>query len=296
MRGMSKFYTVFPGCRKFSQFMGLTILCLSASAHGPGATAKSSAGRRPANYVPNDDVIAVPVDAEINFYDKHVLNDKTWAEKSAVQRQVRIWQENETMAQQYGIDTQSPGSSYYVPTSNEKWAWLQRSYFRYLKKKGEDPFKQEGKDMWRNWTANDEVNSIDEMEAAFKATNHTTATGRPLPSALQEKVTTGKRFKLNFQPRLEQGLIIVRASSAWVEGRAWLGVNGESEFNLQRTFSTQTRIMTNYYAHSGEYLASVDQNLGNGFSARFTSSWDPENADVNAKRNQTTQLNYVTEF
>lgn len=250
--------------------------------------------RKPANYVPNDDVIAVPVDAEIGFYDKYVLNDQSWTDKSLVQRQIRIWQENELMAQQYGIDTQS--GSYYVPTSDEKWQWLSRSYFRYLRRKGEDPFKQEGKDMWRNWTASDEVNSIDEMEANFRATNKISAAGKPLPGAFREKVAKTKRFKLNFQPRIEQGLIIVRATSQWFDARAWVAVNGETEVNIQRTFSTQTRVMMNYYVHSGEYLAVVDQPLIAGINARFTSSWDPENLDTNVQRNQTTQLFYAAEF
>lgn len=290
---MSKFYTVLGHCRKLGQAIGLGALCFSA-ALAPEAPRKVNVGRSPANYVPNDDVIAVPVNAEIGFYEKHVLNDKSWSDKSAVQRQIRIWQENELMAQQYGLNTQS--GAYYVPTSTEKWNWMQRSYFRYLKKKSEDPFKQEGQDVWRSWTANDEVNSIDEMEARFRATTTRSATGKPLPTAFQEKTAKTKKFKLNFQPRLEQGMVIVRASSQWFDARAWVAVNGETEVNVQRTFATQTRFMMNYYVHSGEYLTALDQNIGYGLTARLTSSWDPNNTDVNAQRNQTAQLNYSTEF
>lgn len=290
---MSKFYTVWERCLKLRHVLGMGVLGVSMSVCAQNPLCK--AGRSPANYVPNDDVIAVPVNAEIGFYDKYILNDNSWSEKSQVQQQIKIWQENELMAQQYGLDTQSWGN-YYVPSSDEKWEWLQRSYFRYLKKRGEDPFKQEGQDILRRWTANDEVNSIDEMEAVFRATNRrTTLTGKPLPPAFQEKTTKTKKFRLQFQPRLEQGLIIVKATGP-IDARAWVGVNGETEFNIQKTFATQTRLMVNYYVHSGEYLAALDQNLGGGFSARFTSVWDPENADVNVQRNQTTQLRYAAEF
>lgn len=293
MWGMSKFYTVLRHCRKLGQVIGIGALCFSATL-APEAQRKVSAGRRPANYVPNDDVIAVPVNAEIGFYEKHVANDKSWSDKSAVQNQIRIWQENELMAQQYGLNTQS--GAYYVPTSEEKWNWMQRSYFRYLKRKTEDPFREEPKNIWRNWTANDEVNSIDEMEARFRATSRRSVTGKALPSAFQEKSAKTKKFKLNFQPRLEQGLIIVRATSQWFDARAWVAVNGETEVNVQRTFATQTRFMMNYYVHSGEYLTAMDQNIGYGFSARVTSSWNPNDVNVNAQRNQTGQLNYITEF
>ena len=292
---MSKFYTGLRQCRKFGQGLLVGVLCLT-SAYAPECPAQKllRGGRKPANYVPNDDVIAVPVDAEISFYEKHIVNDKTWSEKSQVQKQIAIWQENELMAQRYRLDTQS--GQYYVPSSEEKWVWMQRSYFRYLKKKGEDPLKQDGQNMWRQWTASDEVNSIDEMEAAFRATTKVSAVGKPLPNAFQEKVTKTKRFRMQFQPRVEQGLLIVKATGPWFDARAWVAANGETEMNIQRTFETNTRVMMNYYAHSGQYLSAVDQNLGRGFSARFTSSWDPNNADINAQRNQTTQLMYGAEF
>ncbi len=296
---MGTFYTVWSKCRKIGQCLGLFALCLISAAPKQATERLAFTGSRgPANYIPNDDVIVVPIDAEMTFYDKHFLNDANWSDKSSVQRQIRIWQENELMAQQYGFDTQSPGA-YYVPNSDEKWAWMQRSYFRYIKRKGEAPLKDAPKNMWREWTANDEVNSIDEMEATFRATSRTGAGGKALPSAIQEKQIAAptQKFRFYFQPRVEQGLLILRAKHAWFDARAWLGVNGESEFNIQRSIaSTRTRLMVNYYGHSGEYLSSLDQHVYGNISARATSSWKPEQLDPSLRNDQLFQLNYSREF
>lgn len=260
---------------------------------------KEIIGREPANYVPNDDVIVVPVAAEMSFYEKHFLNDKVFSSKSQVQQQVKIWQENELMAQRHGLDTQSAGSLYYVPTNDEKFQVVQRSYFRYLQKKGEDPFKQSGQSIVRDWTANDEVNSIDEMEAAFRATARRDGIGRPLPKAFQQRqVAKTKKFRFNFQPRVEQGLIILRMEGPIVDVRAWVAANGETELNAERKFeATGTRFFVNYFAHEGRYLSVMDQDLlYPGLRARFTSTWDPDQLAPERANERRYQLMYSTAF
>lgn len=249
-------------------------LCFATSASIATELESAKPSRGPASYVPNDDVIVVPVDAELGFYEKHVLNDPDMHKNSNVQRQIKLWQENETMAQHYGLDTQSEGSLYYVPTSQEKFRLIERSYFRYLRKKGEDPFQDEGQEIIRSWTASDELDTIDEMEAAFKATQRKSASGRDLPQAFREKqVAQTKKFRFHVQPRVEQGLLIVRVSGP-VDARAWVGINGQAELNIQKTFaSTGTRIQSNYFVHDGRYLASIDQDLGfPGLRARLVTT------------------------
>lgn len=260
------------------------------------------AGRKPASYIPNDDVIVVPVDAEMGFYDKHFINDPQFSKNSNVQRQIKIWQENELMAQQYGLDTQAVGSLYFVPTNEEKFKLIERSYFRYLKKKGEDPFKEGGEEIIQGWTASDELDSIDEMEAAFRATTNKTRTGIALPKTLREKqVAKTKKFRFNIQPRPEQGMLIVRISGP-VDARAWVGINGEAEMNVQKTFDqTGTRIQGNYFVHDGRSLASIDQNLGYpGLRARIINTRKPvkNRAITDSAFSEDTrfQLIYGTEF
>jgi hypothetical protein len=152
--------------------------------------------------------------------------------------------------------------------------------------------------MIRSWTSNDEVNSIDEMEAIFRATNKTAVSSRPVPTAIQERqVGSTKKFRFYFQPRIEQGLIILRTTSRWADGRAWIGVNGETEVNVQRTFdSTNTRFMMNYYVHSGENLFAIDQHLVGPWSTRATSTRRPAQDGEAQVDNQTIQLNFNTAF
>ena len=294
---MSKISTIWGYRPKFRQLLAAGLMLAAIPlAQDP---IKEIVGREPANYVPNDDVIVVPVDAEMSFYEKHVLNDKVFSGKSQVQQQIKIWQENELMAQQYGLDTQSVGSLYYVPTNDEKFKVVQRSYFRYLQKKGEDPFKQEGQSIVRDWTANDEVNSIDEMESAFRATARRDGVGRPLPKAFRERqVAKTKKFRFNFQPRVEQGLIILRMEGPIVDVRAWVAANGETELNAERKFeATGTRFFVNYFAHEGRYLSVMDQNLMYpGLRARFTSTWDPDEQAPERANERRYQLLYSTAF
>jgi hypothetical protein len=203
------------------------------------------------------------------------------------------------MAQQYGLDTQSVGSLYYVPTNDEKFKVVQRSYFRYLQKKGEDPFKTEGQSIVRDWTASDEVNSIDEMESAFRATVRRDGIGRPLPKAFQQRqVAKTKKFRFNFQPRVEQGLIILRMEGPIVDVRAWVAANGETEINAERKFETTgTRFFVNYFAHEGRYLSVMDQDLlYPGLRARFTSTWDPDELAPERANERRYQLMYSTAF
>jgi hypothetical protein len=250
--------------------------------------------RKPASIIPNDDVIVVPVAAQMSFYERHVANDKNWKDVGRVELQIKLWQENANLAQQYGLDADSIGSRYYVPTSDEKWEYISRSYMRYLRRKGEEPLKDGSKEWFRQWNADKEVNSIDEMEATFKATNKKS---QYIPSSLQEReIGKTKKFRMYFQPRVEQGLLIVRMTSALVDGRAWIGINGESEVNLQRRFNTGTRLMFNYFTHNQQYLTSIDQSLGGGFSARFIHSFDPDLVTTRSGQENRIQFGYNAEF
>jgi hypothetical protein len=201
------------------------------------------------------------------------------------------------MADAHGVDSNSIGSYYYVPQPKDQWQYISRSYFRYLRKKGEDPLKDGSRDIMRSWNSDKEVNSIDEMEATFRKTTNRSSIGQDLPGALREKeVGKTQRMRFYFQPRLEQGLLIFRVTSAIIDGRAWVGVNGESEFNLERRFtSTGTRIMWNYFTNNGQYLTALDQRLGGGFSARYTNSKNPNLDDKLANDNRY-QINFNAEF
>jgi hypothetical protein len=143
------------------------------------------------------------------------------------------------------------------------------------------------------------VNSIDEMESAFRATVRRDGIGRPLPKAFQQRqVAKTKKFRFNFQPRVEQGLIILRMEGPIVDVRAWVAANGETEINAERKFETTgTRFFVNYFAHEGRYLSVMDQDLlYPGLRARFTSTWDPDELAPERANERRYQLMYSTAF
>ncbi len=241
--------------------------------HTPGPTVE----RKPASYVPDDDVIVRPVDNELSFYQQYVASDNG-REVTQSRNQLRIWNENQQFADQYGLDSTLAGSTFFVPTPDEKFEYFKQRYMRYLRQRGEQPLKDAPKNWYENFRTSNEVDTIDEMEARFRQGNKGSRVDRSLPRAFQEKeVSLWKKTRFIFQPRVDQGLIIVGIRGPIANARAWIGVNGETEVNIQKSFdSTGTRLMYNYYANSGRYFTTLDQRLVQNVYLRVTSQKNPE--------------------
>jgi hypothetical protein len=79
--------------------------------------------------------------------------------------------------------------------------------------------------------------------------------------------------------------------------RAWVGVNGKTEFNIQQSYDkTGTRFMVNYYADTGRYFTTVDQRLVDNLYARVTSQKNPNATDPTSKQDNTLMLLYAKQF
>lgn len=249
--------------------------------------------RVPASYIPDDDVIVKPVDNEISFYDRYMSSDQS-EDVVILRNQLKIWNDNQIFANQHGLNTTLQGSPYFVPSAEEKWEYFKDKYLRYLRRKGEQPFKDMPKNWYQEYRASNEVDTIDEMEARFQDTTKTDSRGSLLPSSLQEKhVSVWKNTKFTFQPRVDQGLVIVGFKSKVVHARAWVGVNGKTEINVQhRIDEIGMRAMFNYFADSGKYFTSVDQHIVDNIYARYTSSKDP----LTEVKDDTLMLLYAKQF
>jgi hypothetical protein len=259
---------------------------------------KDRISREPASYIPDDDVIVKPVDNELSFYQQYVASDKG-EDVVKSRNQLKVWNDNQIFAEQYGMDSSLAGSPYYVPTQDEKWEYFKSRYMRYLRQKGEQPLKDMPKNWYNSYRASNEVDTIDEMEARFKASNKkSTVTKTILPGALQEKqVSLWKKTKFIFQPRLDQGIVIVGLQTPYGKARAWVGVNGETEVNVQQTYdSIGMRVMFNYFAHSGRYFTSVDQRLTENVYARVTSNKDPQREKSDYYTDDSVMLLYAKTF
>ena len=170
------------------------------------------------------------------------------------------------------------GSSSFVPTPEQKWEYFNDKYLRYLRRKGERPLQQMPQTWYQEYRASNEVDTIDEMESRFKNTNKKSTSGNVLPDTLQAKeVSLWKKTTFIFQPRVEQGLVLVGFRTPFAFARAWVGVNGRTEVNVQQDYkSIGLRAMFNYYADSGEYFTSVDQRIMDNVYARYTRNYRPD--------------------
>lgn len=267
---MKKFWTVYTDYLKFRHSM--VVVCIAISASSTWAQQ-----RTPASYLPDDDMIVKPIDNEIGFYQQYVASDKS-EEVLRSRNQIQIWHNNQVFAEQYGFDSTSSESIYYVPTAEEKWEYFKDRYMRYLRRRGEQPFKDMPKDWYADFRESRRVDTIDELENEFKKSNgRSLISGRELPKNLQAKETVWGKNKFIFQPRLDQGLVIVGIRNKLINARAWVGVNGKTEFNIKHEIqSIGFRAMFNYEADTGEYFTSLDQEISENLKARFIASKRPE--------------------
>lgn len=266
-------YTHSLGFRHLGLIIGLmaTGVCL-----GQTAPYSKHLMRSPASYIPDDDVIVKPEINEVSLYQQYVGADES-TDVVKLRNQLKVWNDNEIFAQQYGLRTTLAGSPYFSPTQDQKWQYFKDKYFRYLRQKGEQPFKDAPKNWYQEYRASNEVDTIDEMEARF----HKNSTGKSkesyLPKSLQAKeISLWKKTKFIFQPRVDQGLVIVGFKTPFAYARAWVGVNGQAEVNVQQTYdSIGLRAMFNYYTQTGKYFTSVDQRIMQNLYARYTANRDP---------------------
>jgi hypothetical protein len=284
---------------KYLQIRQLVVVCLiflTAEAFSQ-VSSRNYISRRPASYVPDDDVIVKPVDNELSFYQQYVASDNS-NDVALSRNQIKIWNDNQQFAEQYGLDSTLAGSSFFVPTPEQKFEYFKDRYMRYLRNKGEQPLKDAPKNWYEDYRASNEVDTIDQMEDRFKKNNGTGRSEKDLPEMFQtKKISLWKKTNFIFQPRVDQGLVVVGIKGPIAYARAWVGVNGKTEFNVQKTVdSVGFRFMVNYYADTGRYFTSLDQRLVNHLSVRVTSQKNPDAAPGAVKQDNTLMLLYAKQF
>jgi hypothetical protein len=290
---MYKFWSNRTNYLAFRHLGCLAALMFTAVCFGQAAPQTRVLTRMPASYIPDDDVIVKPESNEVSFYKQYISSDES-NNVVELRNQIKVWNENQVFADQYGLRTTLAGSPYFVPTPEEKWEYFKEKYFRYLRNRGEEPIKNAPKNWYQEYRASNEIDTIDEMELRFQKTNKKTMNGKALPKSLQTKeVSMWKKTKFIFQPRVDQGLVIVGIRTPFAYARAWVGINGRAEVNIQQTYeSIGLRTMLNYYADTGEYFTSLDQRVMDNLSARYTASNNP----LTGVKDNTIMLHYAKQF
>lgn len=227
--------------------------------------------RAPANIVPDDDMIIVPLNIEGSMYED--FNEKHKEKFKASRQKLEIWMQNEQYAQDYGLEGTG---SVNLPTQQEKEDFLQRNYLRFISKDVQRSTNQELKETWSSLTTNDEIDSISEREDREEYFVKAKKSAGTKQAELETRIKVGtKKFKLRFQPRLEQGMMKITLDSEFIGMKALIGINGNQEVEFKRSFrSTGTKALLYYYIDESRVLASVDQNIKGYLSLRFAHEKD----------------------
>ena len=281
---------------RFRQLIAVTMILLTTGTFAQ-VIPRDYVSRRPASYVPDDDVIVRPVENELSFYQQYVASDNS-QDVVVSRNQIKEWSDNQQFAEQYGLDSTLTGSSFFVPTPDQKFEYFKDRYMRYLRNKGEQPLKDAPKHWYEDYRASNEVDTIDQMEERFKKNNGLGRSEQELPEILQtKKVSLWKKTNFIFQPRVDQGLVVVGIKGPIVYVRAWVGVNGKTEINIQKSVdSIGLRFMANYYADTGRYFTSLDQRIANNISARLTGQRNPNKTPGAIEQDNTLMLIYARQF
>lgn len=246
--------------RRCSQALQLVLAMASFSAN-------AQISRAPANFVPDDDQIIVPMVIERNFVDD--FHEKHKNDFKDAKKKIRTWTAQEAYAEAYGL--QDTGTVD-LPTAEEKQKFFERNYLRYITKDFERGANKTAQDWYENWNTDDELAAIDAQDEREKyLLKAKKKTGRPVKD-IKKEVKVGKsKIRLDIQPRLEIGMVKMRFRSPYFDGEAWVGVNGNQELEIERKFkSTGTRARVLYFIEQKRMLASVDQHLMKGLSLRLT--------------------------
>ena len=224
-------------------------------------------GRSPANFVPDDDVIIVPLVIEKSFIDE--FHDKHKNEFNSARKTLRHWISQEQYAKDYGLENTGIVR---LPTIEEKERFLQRNYLRFISKDVEKTTNSGIKNKLEEWTADDEIDAITTLELHEKVIVRAKKSKGKKDLKATKSLKVGKdQFKFGFHPRPEIGMLKFTVDSKFFNARAWLGANGNQEIKIERKFqSTNTKAFVNCYVDQTRILAAVDQKLSPHWVFRLT--------------------------
>ncbi len=250
-------------CKIFKHVQTLvTVLCICSS-----SVFAAGIKRAPANFVPDDDMIVVPMVIERSFYDD--FNQKHEARFKKSRKKLETWLVQEQYAKDYGLED---AGFIHLPTRAEKEKFFNRNYLRFIQKDVERSNSETLQGWVNSWTAEDEFDSIDNTELSSEyLVKAKKSRGQKVIKATETIKVGKKKFKIDIQPRLEMGMVMVKLKSDYINVRAWLGVNGKQEVYMGKKFrSTGTSFKANYYIDESRLLVAARQQLAKHWTMRFT--------------------------
>ncbi len=226
-------------------------------------------GRSPANFVPDDDEIVVPIIVEKNFMEE--FHEKHEADFREARTKLTFWMQQEQYAQDYGLENTGVID---LPTDEEKQTFLNRNYLRFISKDVERSTNSSLQSTVNSWSTNDEIDAIKSVELHNKVIVESEKTKRQKQSHKEKTVKIGRdEIRFGFQPRVEIGMMKFTMKSKYFYARAWVGANGNQELNIEKTIkATGTKTFVNYYIDDDRVLAVIDQPIVHNIVLRATHS------------------------
>jgi hypothetical protein len=290
-------------CLKFRHYLKILqlILFYGLSLKSVGALAGEIC-RAPANYVPDDDMIVVPIVIEKNAMDE--FHEKHAGRFNNAKAQLVKWINDENYAKSWGLEDTG---TVRLPNEQEKERFFERNYMRFLQTDIQNSTNQTVNQTIEELTADDELATIERYEArdeyiveARKAAGQSQDTAER--NIVKKEIKVGKeKIKFDVQPRLEMGMVMIKFKSSYFNMRAWVGVNGNQEVNFSKDFSSLgTRTRVNYYIEQKRVLASIDQPLVTNWSLRLTHDRQEPEPELNGltqlRENNVIQIRFGKRF
>ena len=260
-------------CKKYMQIACSVYFLVTSSVVADTASLVS---RTPANFVPDDDMIIVPIVIEKSIVDE--FKEKHEDSFRGSREKIRYWVSQEEYAEAYGLQGRGIVNT---PTEAQKEKFVNKHFLRFISKDVEKTTNSVGQDILEDWTADDELDAIEAIEEHERVLVKAQGTQKPLGSLeTTSTVNVGNKkskIKFGFQPRVEVGMVKFTMKSKLFNARAWVGINGNQELNLERRFSsTNTKALINYKIDETALLMAVDQTISKHIRLRFTHQKDVE--------------------
>lgn len=281
-------------CRHFKQILSYVYILATLIM---GSHAMAQVGREPANFVPDDDLIVVPMVIEKSFIEK--FHDKHENEFGAARKKLRFWLSQEQYAKDYGLED---SGFIPLPTEQEKQKFLERNYLRFLSKDIEKSSNGALQETVEEWTTDDEIDSIKMVEMHEKTLVKAKQNrGQKVLKHTQTVKVAGESIKFGFQPRVEMGMVKMTLKSKHFYARAWVGINGNQELMVEKKIkATNTTAFVNYFIDQSRVIAAVDQTITNHLKLRLTHSKTTEGFsemnEANETENNIIQLRFSLGF
>lgn len=247
-------------------FFGLMAWLLTCST---GLSFYGSIERRPANYIPNDEVNVAPYE-DGSWINQIFVRDSAGVLDN-VSSDLERWEEQERFEEVWGVQMQGQQSA---PTLDQKKSYLSRQLLKYADKRlgGEVKKAEKGSTLHK----------VGKVQQAL----------RP-----DSTVSFSDRFKLKFKARILQGQASVYLINPYFENSLDVNFSGHAVLRVSKKFkplqlSTDVRVDM----HNKTYATRLSRPVAKNVRAEVSSDRKLEGAPFESDANNKIQLKYFTAF